>query len=609
MAESSVDYSKYARWWEQKGNDIAHGVSSVLKTLDRAQPGRIQQLVVDARLYGNMPLIGMSGIPHYRLGSIQASIAERLTYNVVQSAIDTVTAKISKNKPKPYFLTSGGDDKMQLKAKKLNRLVEGVFYEQKAYDKGEGAFRDGAVFGDGLIHVFAKNKRVCFERAYVSELWIDELEGLHGDPRQLHRRRNIDRKVLETKFHGKKAEIATAFESEDRNQRSPHVADIIEVRESWHLPSGEGAKDGKHAITIDKAVLFEEDWEHDWFPFARFSWCPRLYGYWSQGAAEQLQGTQIEINKLLWTFQRSYHLVAQPKVLVEVGSKVNKNHLSNEISPIVEYQGTPPQWYVPPVMPPEAYQHLERLISRGYELVGVSMLSAASAKPAGLNSGKALREYNDIESDRFMTIGHAYERFYLDLASLAIATIKDIAEEEGEYSVRVPHNRFLESIDWKEIDLPDDAFTMQCFPISSLPQDPAGRLETVQEYAQAGYLTPRQARQLLDFPDLERVENLSNAMEEYLSKILDKMVDEGEYTAFDPQLDPQMALELVTQYYARGLYDELGEDKMELLRRFKQSVIAVQPPPPPQQPIAPANPEPTPTSPLLPNTNQAPAAA
>jgi hypothetical protein len=49
------------------------------------------------------------------------------------------------------------------------------------------------------------------------------------------------------------------------------------------------------------------------------------------------------------------------------------------------------------------------------------MLSAAAQKPAGLDSGKALREYNDIESDRFMTIGQAYERYYLQLAKLDIS--------------------------------------------------------------------------------------------------------------------------------------------------------------------------------------------
>ena len=40
---------------------------------------------------------------------------------------------------------------------------------------------------------------------------------------------------------------------------------------------------------------------------------------------------------------------------------------------------------------------------------------------------------------------------------------------------------------------------------------PAGRLATIQEYIQAGFITPRQGRRAIDFPDLETIESLGNS--------------------------------------------------------------------------------------------------
>jgi hypothetical protein len=87
---------------------------------------------------------------------------------VIQSAIDTITAKMAKNKPKSSFITEGGDWQLQRKAKKLEKFCDGVRYENHGHFMGVNAFRDGCVFGDGLVHVFANHGRVKWERC-ISE--------------------------------------------------------------------------------------------------------------------------------------------------------------------------------------------------------------------------------------------------------------------------------------------------------------------------------------------------------------------------------------------------------------------------------------------------------
>lgn len=560
-------FNKY--WWKSPKSDLPQDVGGVINFLQQNQGSRITQQLISARLYGNLAIMGINGLTYSKMASVQSSLRDRISYNVVQSCIDTVASKMAKNKPKPMFLTSGGDYKMQRKAKKLNDFVDGIFYENKAYDIGQRIFVDACVFGDGVVKVFSEHGRVKFERVLSAELYVDEVEGFYGKPRSLHQVKTVDRQVLLDAFPGNSKAIKEANSAKvDNAAYQPSVSDGVLVRESWHLPSGPDATDGLHAITIDNAVLLSESYDKQHFPFAFFKWTPRLHGFWGQGLAEQIQNIQLEINKLLWVIQRSMHLAGSFKVLLENGSKLVKEHFNNDIGALIMYSGQKPEYIVPPIVAPEVYAHLQTLKNAAFEQAGVSQLSAASKKPEGLDSGKALREFNDIESERFLMVGRCWEQFFLDLAHLAIDEAKHIYEEEGSYEVKVPGKKFIQSIDWADVDLKEDEYIMKMFPVSSLPQDPAGRLQTIQEYAQAGYITPRTARRLLDFPDLAATEDLFNATEDYLHEILEEMTEDGEYTPPEPFDDLKLARELALEYYARGKCSGLEEERLELLRQF-----------------------------------------
>lgn len=604
--------NKERRWWMLKGQDAADVISGTLNLIRDAQSFRATQWIVSARLYGNLAPTTLAGVSFSKLAAQQPALRDRISYNVVQSVVDTAVSRVTRNRPKPLFLTNGGDYRKQREAKKLNQFLDGVFYENGTHQIGTTVFRDAAVWGDGFIHVFAKGDRVCHERVMSSEIFVDDVESLYGSPRQMHRVKQVDRQVLFDMFPDDADKIAGAKPSRTEEAGRSIVADMITVRESWHLASGPGADDGRHCITIDGAVLGEmEPWPHQWFPFARCQWTPRLYGYWGQGLAEQLQNIQLEINKLLWVIQRSMHLMGSFKVFIENGSKIVKEHLNNDVGSIISYTGTPPMYVTPPIVAPEVYQHLQTLKNSAYEQAGISQLAASSLKPEGLNSGRAIREYNDIQTDRFHSVAKSYETMFMDVARLSIEVVKMIAADQGGYEVRVPGKKAVDTIEWNDIKLNEDEYVMQCFPVSSLPNDPAGRLATIQEYAQAGFLSPRQARRLLDFPDLEQVESLANAEEDYLTMVFDKIVDDGDYTSPDPLDDLGMAKQLCLEYYAKGKANNLREDRLELLRRYLAQISeieqAMMPPPPVGMPMPGATgeplapPMPMPASDLVPN--------
>ena len=112
------------------------------------------------------------------------------------------------------------------------------------------------------------------------------------------------------------------------------------------------------------------------------------------------------------------HLVSVPKLLVEASSKIVTAHLNNKIGGIIKYAGTPPTYAPLGGIPAELFSHLQFLVNKAYEISGISQLSAQSLKPSGLDSGKALREYNDIETERFMSVGMRYEKVFMDAAEI-----------------------------------------------------------------------------------------------------------------------------------------------------------------------------------------------
>lgn len=604
------------RWWLANKTDIAPNVIRIAQFLIKQDSARLSQYNTSARLYSNFHGLGFSAVARAP-GLGTSNTKERISYNLVQSGIDTVVAKMAKNKPKPMFLTSGGDYKIQRRAKKLDKFCEGIFYENESFKLGPAILRDAGVFGDGLVHVFNLHGRVTWERVLATELYVDQVEAMYGHPRQLFRVKNIDRQVMLEIYPEMSAAIKRAQAVDPKNiGMVQNVSDQIMVVEAWHLPSGPDATDGMHAICIeDSQGLLNSgdlDYEDDGFPFAKLPWQERMMGYWSQSGAEQVQSTQLEINQLLWVIQRSMKLMGSFKVWMSFDSKMVVEHFNNEIGSIIK-GATPPQYLVPPIVAPEVYAHLQTLKNFGFEQLGVSQLSAASQKPEGLDSGKALREFNNIESDRFQVLGQKYEQFMLQLADLSIKCAKDIYEDEGEYKVQVPGKKFIEEIDWKDVDLEEDQFVMKVYPVSSLPQDPAGRLQTIQEYMQAGMLNLRQGRRLLDFPDLEQVEGLANASEDWIHQMLESIIDDGEYIAPDQFDDLQTCQELCLEYINQGKQSSLDMDKMNMLMTFDAQVkalmgvgqSAMQPQGAPGQPGAGGPPQAVPTAPpvsdMLPN--------
>lgn len=594
-------------WWKPMSDEsrLAQFLSTATY-LKEAQNYRFRQAAIYARLYGNQSLFNFIGQNMSKMDQNQGLPADRPTFNLISSAVDTLVSRISQSRPAPVFLTDNSDYNQRNLAKKLNNFILGEFYQTKAYDKATTILRDALVEGTGCLKVYeTQDNRVGLERVLLTELLTDPNESIYGEPRQLYQVKLVDRAVLMEMCPGFKSKIEKAEQAfaDNSSEASKTVSDLVMVVEGWHLPSGKDAGDGRHTIACTGGIILDEKYTKDKFPFVFLHYSPRLLGFWAQGLAERLMGTQMEINSLLYTITRAIKLVGVPRVFQEQGSKVSKASNNNDVGVIITYSGTKPIYEVAPCVPQELYAQLQRLIQYGYQQEGISSLDASAEKPAGLNSGEAIRSYDNISTDRMATLSRNYDNVFVDLAYLMIDLAKEIAERDGKYQTVYPNKNGTKQVDLPKADMLEDPFVIQCFNMSSLPRDPSGRMAKVTEMITSGMISIKEGRRLLDYPDLDQVEKLANASEERIFQILDKIVEDGVYTPPDPFLDLQNATELTVQYINLYGSAKLEEEKMQYLRDFFTQVQALkqaaQPPQPsgipmPNSPQAPSGvPQPT----------------
>lgn len=611
-AKKSEEFKSYSWWTAKTPEDLANQLISTANYIDKNQQYRIRQASIFSRIYNGKPLLNYALNNKVLDTSNQLPLAKP-TLNVTQSCLDTLVSRLTQSRPRPVFLTDDGHYKEQTLSKQLNAFINGEFYRCKAYELGPKALRDSGVLGDGLVKILEKDKKVALERTLATELLVDANDGYYGDNRSLIQKKIVDRGVAEAMFPDafKKIKKAVSAYVDGSSESSETTADQIILIEGWHLPSSDDSDDGRHTIACSEGVCIDEKWEKQKFPFVKLPYNETIVGAWSQGLVEMLMGTQIEINKLLITMSQAINLIGVPRIFIDEVSKVLETAFNNNIGTIIKYRGTKPIYEVAPCVPQEMYDHLQRLITYAYQQSGVSSLTAAGQKPAGLNSGEAQRVFDDLQTDRFASLARRYETFYIDLAYQMIDLAKDIAERDGSYSTVYPNKDGTREIDLPKASMLKDTYVIQCYDESSLPRDPAGRYARLSEMLAAGEITLQEFRRLQGFPDLEASDKLANALEDRILQILDGIVEDGKYVKPDVfLLDPtNLATTRVVNYINRYAGKKLEESRMQLLRDFFTEIQNLQqqamPPPMPTAPPVPGEMPPpvAPQAPTSPTSN------
>ena len=559
-------------WWQSK-EDPHKAITEFVNVLSEEQDEHFTSIMTFLGLYGGQPHQSMEV---QNLMRNPAMRQPRLTFNVIHSVCQSATSKIAKHRPSMSFLTEGGNWSQRSKAKLLEKFAQGLFYSLDIYSVAQKAFLDACITGTGAVKIYNANGEPAVERVAISELLIDHIESKYSNPRQLFQQRSVSRHVLAAMFPKKEKQIMAADAPEEESiESSSRNTDMVDCTEAWHLRSGPEAEDGRHCMVIPGVTLMDEPYDYDYFPFAFIRWTESPISFWGSGLAREVKGIQVEINKLLARIQEQMHL-ATPKVFVEDTSKIVQSHLNNRVWGVIKYRGTPPQFFVPRSVSGEMFAHLDRLVDRAYEMTGISQLSASSKKPVGLESGRALREFSDIETERFMVVGQAYERFFIEITKQLVDRVRELHDDDAGYtSMSFSKRDGVQKINWKEIDLEEDEFIMQVRATGSLPQTPAAKLASVTEMHMNGMFSKEEAHQLLEFPDLEQGTKLKIAPLEMIDMVIEEILENGKWIGPDPFMNLEIGIRRVQEAYNLGRIDKAPEENLELLRRWIQQAMAI----------------------------------
>ena len=568
--------NNYYQWWlAQDDAELKAQLLSTTEFLKKFHSARIRQASLYSRLFSGKPLYNYLASTS-TLDNSQQMPMGRPTANVVYSCVDTITSKLTQDNPQPVWIPDASRYRERLIAEQVNNFIQGEFYRCKAYARGTEGFRDSTILGNGFTKIVEKDKRVWLERTLETELLTDFNDAYYGAPRGLIHTKLVDRGVLADMFPRSEEKIMKSQGGtvDSSPQSTDTISDQIIIAEGWHLPSGEDAKDGRHSLVCSDGVIHDNSWEYDYFPFGKQDYNQNTVGYFSQGLAEILFPTQMEIYKMLIIASQSIEMTGVPKIIISELSKVLETAFNNNISSIIKVKTMQeaPQFINATSNNAEIYEYIKWLIENAYQISGISSLSAAGSKPAGLNSGEAQREYMNIQNDRFSAMQKRYHGFYPDLASKMLDKASDLHKKYGKYGTTYVGPEGTREIDFGKLSLLKNTNVIRCYEESSLPKDPVGRQSKLSEMLASGEISNQEFRRLSRLPDLEQSDQLAVALEERILHDLDQIVVEGKKGYCKPDafiLDPtDLATTLTVQTYNKYVVTDIEEEKLQLVRDY-----------------------------------------
>ena len=160
-------------WWESELDDCHAELMGVIHELNNNHYDRMIANLAHLRVYSQRTY----SLEDFRQGVVKSAGYSmhrkddmKMRLNVTQSMIDTITSKIGKNRPRPMYLTEGGDYALRNKAKMMGRMMEGLFMQTKLYEVMPKIFQDSCIFDLGVLKIYQESGKIYVERVFANEI-------------------------------------------------------------------------------------------------------------------------------------------------------------------------------------------------------------------------------------------------------------------------------------------------------------------------------------------------------------------------------------------------------------------------------------------------------
>ena len=516
---------------------------------------------------------------------------ESSAFNVIQSITDTKINATLKNRVRTMWVTESADSETKRKTQAMQAACDGIAYQNGLLGWLRRArCTAGYLFEGGGVEWYADhaNKRVVATLVYPWEWFVSAREARLGNPRQLWARHTIDRAVLlsfmdnastAVKEAIANAQPASARDTYDDLRDPKGLSDQVVIYKAWHLPSGRvdlddprswgvneetGRKvkpphDGRHIVALDTGsenvmntvALVDVPWPHDIFPVSWFKPNPVPGSWWSRGEPEVLAPAQIELNRWSDREARIIKKHAVPRTFVDKKSGLNPGQMTNAIDNIYLVNGAPSQAVfveAAPHVPPDLFRRTGEIAENARNQRGISEMSAFARKPTSVNHEPGMAYLADTETVRHTSEFEAWEECHLNDYKNIIRCLRELAKKDPDYEVVFEQDKLLRREKWADIDL-GNVFQIKGWPTNWLKEDPAQRADQISDLVEKGVLPPEALMDAIDDPDLESLIGYRIAMANNLTRLLDRIVEDGdgEMEMPTPYMDLQMAKRLGIQ--------------------------------------------------------------
>lgn len=585
---------RHSRWWKKEGSrksgtsykssssrvdpnwpdELLPTLWAEVDTIDNETVERQQRLVDSAALCGDGSSAG-AALRYSRFFFDD----DRISYNVIATAVDALVAEVTQSEVRPMAISLGGSWAEQKKCEKLTNYFDAKWRVERIHETMCHAVRDVIRSGIGCVRIARANEedpsndKTTVERVNPLHVLMDD-RGRSQRPREFYIRQFVERSHLADLFPDYEDEIWAASNRDEVFYAYPERRDSwVEVIEAIHLESAPGKKDGRRVLAIRNAILVDarNQSEHD-NPYIFIRAIPPQSGWWGEQIVLRAAPVQMEMNKLLVRIQEAMHLMAVPRIFVERQAGIVEQHFDNEIGVIIEYDGQPPVILTPPSMSGEVYKQVERLESWCFKLMQTSELSATSGgapKNMRLESGPSFRALEDVQTKRWQNFVRAYEKLGEDIAFGLVMREKEIAKESAGHRISAYDGKKFTNFPWNDIQIDPDQFTVRVQSASALPRTPAGKLAALEEMVKTGVIDQQTFVRLADVPDLESVRETYFAADDLLEQAFSRMLDEeGFYESPEPGLDFVKAKAMAQLHYFRAKIEEAPTERSEKLLQF-----------------------------------------
>jgi len=499
--------------------------------------------------------------------------------NIIRSAVDTITSKVSQAKVRPFFNPVDGDLESRIVSKQAQQFFDAYFDEEKIYESSVDALRDACIFDVGVM--FADDLTTKIERIHPWQYFLDPAEYMAGNvTRCMVMRKDYPlsslRGVLKTQL-GKKLE--------DRLSSEPWGVGEY----TTHFDLYEGYRRDFYAGELFRKEKIKYHFEDGLYqrPFTEIFWSRPVKTYFSVSLADELYTIQRSIDEQQNRIDAAFRQGLTSLILVPKqpgGGGIKATQLTNAPATTLEYipgaDGSGPQVMTPIAINQQFIDYQSLLEGKAYQLTGISQLSAQAKKPSGLDSGVALQTFEDIESERHNVITSSYIHLLVDMVKVMISTFDNDAKI-------LPSSLGRASVTWGQLKAQAKKYSIQFSAGSSLSKDPAVKLDQLQKLVDQGMIDKEMAATYLDLPDLQGAYSTMTAAYDYACKIVETAAQTGDvdYLPVIPlTLLKKETVVTLARLSAAGESEKIIKNLIKLLEKITDQENELSAPPVPEMP-------------------------